>query len=254
MIFGRIVAPAVLASLIALAPVAASAQEVDAVEASKLEQAAALMASVTEQFGVALQEMGLEADGVRLNLAPEVMASSIPSGFVDGDVGELQMEVAFQVRNEATATEPPENPEDFVLVTDSQGCVPAGMGEVAYFRTMTLQQAIGHQCVVVVQDGQGVWGLRGRSLAMAGDLRVLFIYHLSVRIDGRPERARELGETARDGVVRVSTTLADYTLAATALGQHRPIEDPVEAARMLGDMLEQTTALVVTHMPSSTTE
>jgi hypothetical protein len=213
-----------------------------------------LMASVTNEFDAMMEELGLVSPGVEMGLTPEMMAAALPQGGTPDDVGDLHLSTYFYFRDERTATAPPENPHDYVLATEPQGCLPAGIGEVVYFRTMALDGAVGHLCVVTVEDGAGLWGLRGRGLAVAGDLSVLVTYDMAVQMDGRPERARALGETAQEGAIQVSTVLADYTLVAAAVGQSRTTNDPVELARRVGRLLEQITAVVVTHLPPAATE
>lgn len=255
---------ALAASFIALAPLPALAQTAPEPEPARdagpattpdtIQWASNVMASVTNEFDAMMEGIGLVSSGVELGLTPEMVAASLPTGGTPDDVGDLHLSTYFQFRDERTATAPPENPQDYVLVTEPQGCLPAGTGEVIYFRTMALEGAAGHLCVVIAEDGAGLWGLRGRSVAVAGDLRLLLTYDMAIQMDGHPERARELGRTTQEGAIQVSTVLADYTLAVAAVGQGQTTNDPVEQARRMGRLLEQISTVVVTHIPPSTTE
>lgn len=215
------------------------------------EQAAAVMTALTERFGAMLSDMGLEAPGVSLGLTPEMVAAAFPSS-VGGEGGDVRFGFEFKVVNEANATAPPPNPEDFVVLTDAQGCTPAGRGEVLSFRTMARENAVGHQCAVVMEDGRGLWAFSSRSLAVAGDVSVAFIYYLYVQADGRPQLAREIGGTAREGLIRLSSALADRTLAAVAVGQPQTIEDPAERARRLSQVLQRMAEAAAATPPAAT--
>lgn len=261
MIAKRSALAALAASFIALAPLSAFAQETPAAQDASgvlapdtVEWASNLVASMTNEFDVMMEDLGLQSPGVELGLTPEMVAASFPTGGTPDDVGFLHVDASFKFQGESTDAEPPDNPQEYVLVTEPQGCLPAGVGEVIHFRTMTVDGAAGHLCVVTVEDGAGLWGLRGRGLAVAGDFRVLVTYDMAIQMDGRPERARELGKTAQEGAIRVSTVLADYTLAATAVGQNRSTDDPVEMARRLGDALERMVAVAVPYLPPPATE
>lgn len=255
----RFVAPAGLAAvLLTASPVLAQTGPApDPAPATSspaaMEQAVRVVTAMTAKFNGMLSDLGLEAPGVSLGVSPEMAAAAFPKS-APGDVGDVGFGFNFKVRDEATATAPLENPDELVLLTDAQGCTPAQGGEIASFRTMALENAAGHQCAVVMQDGLGFWGFSARSVAIAGDVSVVFIYYLTVQMDGRPERARELGETAREGAIRLSAALADQTLAAVAVGEHRGAQDPAEQARRLGRLMERTAEAAVAGAQPPATE
>lgn len=265
MIARRSALAALAASFVALAAFPASAQETPAsapdsseapretlngVSPETLAWASNFVASTANQIDLMMEELGLDSPGVELALTPEMVAASIPTSGASDDAGFLRMEADFEVRDERTATSPPERPFNYVLATEAQECLqPGGSGEIVHFRALALDQAKGHLCVVAVEDGAGLWALWGRGLAVAGDLKLLANYYLVIEITGQPERAREIGRTAQEGMVRVSSVLADYTLAAASVGQNRPTDDPVELARRMGDVLERMTAAAVANLP-----
>lgn len=235
----------VAAGLLVLTPAVALAQAPaqDApppAEAAR-EQGIALLTRIGDQFNGMMRDMGLEGPEIALTLTPEMVAAAIPYSDSVDDAGRIDISVDFDFR-ELSAEDPPENPQDYVVFETVDECRP-NVGQVAYFRTLALDDVVGHQCVVTVEDGAGVWGVRALSVAARGDFRLRSRYAMAVVIEGRPERAREVGESALDGVIGVSTSLADYTTAAAAVSRYGATDDPVEIARRFGRLLERAAAL-----------
>lgn len=231
----------VAAGLLALAPTTALAQDAapPSAEATR-EQGVALLARMGEQFNGMMRDMGLEGPEIALALTPEMAAAAIPYSDSVDDAGRIDVSVDFDFR-ELSAEDPPENPQDYVVFETVDECRP-NVGEVAYFRTLVLDDVVGHQCVATVEDGAGVWGVLARSVVARGDFRLRSSYAMAVVIEGRPERAREVGESALAGTIAVSTSLADYTMAAAAVSRYSATDDPVELARRFGRFLERVAA------------
>lgn len=231
----------IVAGLLALAPVAARAQDAPIpVNQAVVDQAAGLIVRIGDQFHGMMRDMGLDLPASPIALTTEQVAAAFPRPETEADrEGHIEIEVGFDARD-LSFGDPPETPQDYAVFDSVEDCRP-NTGQVVYFRTLAVDDVVGHQCVVVVEDGQGVWGMRARSVAARGDLRLISTYYLAVIIDGRPDRARALGEGAVDGTVAVSTTLADYTAAAAVVSDYRPTDDPVELARRMGRVLERLT-------------
>jgi hypothetical protein len=244
--------------LLALAPTIANAQDAPpAAEASQLldgearTYAANVVARMSEQFSEMMRDMGLDVGDIQLPLTPEMIAASIPepSAGTAEDVGRLDINFEFDFAD-LSKGDPTENPGDYIVFDDAEDCRPPN-GEVVYFRTMAVDDVVAHQCVVTVDEG-GVWGLRSRSVAARGSLRVRSNYYLVVLVEGgREGRPREIGEGVAPGALAVSVALADYATAAAAVGRSDPADDPAELIRRLGRVLERVDTVVAAEAPAA---
>ena len=194
----------------------------------------------TQRMGALMESLGFNLPASDMGPSAEMFAASIPySDSEEATGGMLDVIVGFGTKRldappptedqtfqysagtaSALAQEESqfENTQGYDLYRDEAACQAAHpQGQVAYFRHMTLDDAEGHQCVVVTSDGAGSWKIQSRSLAAASDLRLRSYYALQLTIAGRDDWVRQLGDERRDAVVAVGRILADHALAIARL-------------------------------------